>query len=199
MKLLLFSDLHANADAARNLASLAPEADVLLGAGDFGNMRRDVAVCIRDLAEVDRPALVVPGNNESLEELEHACSRWPSARVLHGTGVKLNGVDFFGIGGGIPLTPFGSWSFDFTELEAEAMLRDCPPGAVLISHSPPYGTVDLSARGDHLGSKAIRDAVLRLKPRLVVCGHIHGSAGQTEYLGDTPVINAGPSGVFFEL
>lgn len=199
MKLLLFSDLHADVEAAQNLVDMAPEADVLLGAGDFGNMRRDVSVCIRELAIVERPALVVPGNNESFDELETACRRWPGAKVLHGTGVTIEGVDFFGLGGGIPLTPFGSWSYDFSESEAETLLRECPPGAVLISHSPPFGAVDVNTRGDNLGSKALRDAILRLQPRLVVCGHIHASAGQTEYVGETPVVNAGPGGIFFEI
>jgi len=38
-----------------------------------------------------------------------------------------------------------------------------------------------------------------LSPLLVVCGHIHGSAGQQAMLGTTPVVNAGPAGVEWEL
>jgi Icc-related predicted phosphoesterase len=59
--------------------------------------------------------------------------------------------------------------------------------------------VDQSPQGQHLGSQAIRDAVLRLQPRLVVCGHIHACAGQQTLLGTTPIINAGPRGVEWEL
>jgi len=50
-----------------------------------------------------------------------------------------------------------------------------------------------------LGSTVVRDAILRLQPRLVVCGHIHGSGGQQAMLGATPVVNAGPRGVLFEI
>ena len=35
--------------------------------------------------------------------------------------------------------------------------------------------------------------------QLVVCGHIHGSAGQIKKLGETTVINAGPHGIFWDL
>jgi Icc-related predicted phosphoesterase len=35
MKLLLFSDLHADAGAGRRLLALSHAADVLVGAGDF--------------------------------------------------------------------------------------------------------------------------------------------------------------------
>jgi Icc-related predicted phosphoesterase len=33
----------------------------------------------------------------------------------------------------------------------------------------------------------------------VVCGHIHGSAGQEAMLGSTPVVNAGPAGEIREI
>src|SRR5262249_13196515 len=137
--------------------------------------------------------------NESYEELARACAAWPTAHVLHGSGVTVAGVSFYGIGGGIPVTPFGSWSYDFTEEQETELLAGCPVGGVLISHSPPNGTLDVSARGQTLGSVAVREAVLRQRPALVVCGHIHACAGQQAAIGPTSVINAGPQGVEWEL
>jgi Icc-related predicted phosphoesterase len=80
-------------------------------------------------------------------------------------------VEFFGLGGGIPVTPFGAWSYDFTEEQAAELLSGCPKGGVLVSHSPPKGAVDVDSRGRSLGSVAVRDAVDRLEPVLVVCAH----------------------------
>ena len=199
MKLLLFSDLHTDVAAAARLVRMAQSADVAVGAGDFANMRRGVSRCIDVLKEIKIPTVLVPGNNESYEELVAACVNWENATVLHGKGIELAGVPFFGIGGGIPVTPFGDWSFDFSEKEAECLQRECPEGAVLVSHSPPKGAVDMSSSGQSLGSTAVRDAMIRLKPRLVVCGHIHSSAGKQTIIGETPVINAGPGGLMFEL
>lgn len=199
MRLLLFSDLHGDMDAAARLVELAQGVDVVVGAGDFGNARHGVGDCIPILARITAPAVLVPGNNESFDELAEACREWRTATVLHGTEVAHHGVPFFGVGGGIPLTPFGAWSYDFTEAAGERLLADCPRGAVIVSHSPPIGAVDVSSSGKSLGSTAVRDAVMRTRPRLVVCGHIHASAGRRQYVGATPVVNAGPGGIVFDL
>ncbi len=126
MKLLVFSDLHRDKVAARSLVERSGEADVLIGAGDFAVMRHGIIDVIAILKEVDKPTVLVPGNGESDVELREACAGWPSAHVLHGEGVTLEGVPFYGIGGGIPVTPFGEWSFDLTEDEAVEMLAGCP-------------------------------------------------------------------------
>lgn len=128
MKLLLFSDLHCDVAASQSLVDRAPHFDVLVGAGDFATCRRGIEKTIGVLQAIDKPAVLVPGNAESVEELAAACHNWPTAHVLHGSGVTINGVPFFGLGGGIPVTPFGDWSYDFTEREAAELLADCPPG-----------------------------------------------------------------------
>ena len=199
MKLLLFSDLHGDVDASRQLVARSAGVDVVVGAGDFGVARRGVGRCIEVLRAIIRPAVLVPGNAESFEELTRASRIWPQARVLHGSGVEILGRDFYGLGGGVPVTPFGDWSYDFTEAEARKLLAGCPEGAVLVSHSPPKGVVDVSSAGRHLGSVALRETVESKRPALVVCGHIHDSAGTRESLGESLVINAGPGGVEIEL
>jgi Icc-related predicted phosphoesterase len=161
-------------------------------------MRHGVDDVIRILKEVDKPTVLVPGNGESDVELREACAGWASAHVLHGEGVELEGVPFYGIGGGVPVTPFGEWSFDLTEDEADVMLTGCPNDGVLVSHSPPYGHVDETG-GRHLGSHAVLDVIERTTPRLVVCGHIHECWGKRSTVGETLVLNAGPEGQLLEL
>ena len=199
MKLLLFSDLHCDRTAARQLVERASSVDVIVGAGDFADIRHGINVCIDILKAVAKPAILVPGNNESTEELIGACRSWPSAHVLHGSGVTIDGVDFFGLGGGVPVTPFGDWSHDFTEEQAAELLKGCPIGCVLVSHSPPKGAVDVSSSGQSLGSVAVRKAILNTRPKLVVCGHIHASAGRSARIDRTTVVNAGPDGIEWTL
>lgn len=199
MKLLLFSDLHADVDAACRLLRLAASADVLVGAGDFGNVHADVGLCLDVLRESGKPTVLVPGNNETFEELVAACRGWSQARVLHGTAVVVGGVTFFGLGGGVPVTPFGSWSYDFTEEQAEELLASCPSGCVLVTHSPPKGAADRNGRGASLGSEAVRACAEAKRLALVVCGHIHASGSTVAAIDAVPVVNAGPGGVAWEL
>ena len=198
MKLLLFSDVHTDADAARDLVSMSTGVDVAVGAGDFAVQRRGLGPVIEILSAMECPAVLVPGNGESDEELSDACADWPGAHVLHGSGTTLEGVDFWGLGGGVPVTPFGDWSFDLTEDRAREYLEDCPDGAVLVTHSPPLGHVDTSG-GRHLGSRAVLEAIEGTGPRLVVCGHIHDSWRQESWVGPTRIVNAGPEGMIVEL
>jgi Icc-related predicted phosphoesterase len=199
MNLLLFSDLHCDADRAQALVRRSREVDVVVGAGDLGNVRRGLVQTVAILKAIDKPTVLVAGNNETYDELVEAAKAWPSAIVLHGSGTQLKGVEFFGLGGGVPITPFGDWSFDLSEEDAGKLLEGCPQGGVLVSHSPPRGILDVSSAGKSLGSSAVRQAIERCQPRLVVCGHIHACGGQTAAIGATIVVNAGPGGVEYQL
>lgn len=199
MKLLLFSDIHVDLEAARQIVAKSREVDVVIGAGDFATMSRGLKSCIDVLFQIDRPTVLVPGNNEWPDQLLAACKDWKSVHVLHGRGIQIDGVSFFGLGGGAPVTPFGDWSFDLSEEQAAKLLEACPDGAVLVSHSPPKGVLDRSSSGQSLGSTAVRDAIIQKNPRLVVSGHIHASAGKSATLNATTVVNAGPAGMIWEL
>jgi uncharacterized protein len=197
MKLLAFSDLHRNRDHAERLVKRSGAADVVVGAGDYATMRTGLESTIETLSAIAVPAVLVPGNAESDTELWQACASWTNAHVLHGQALQLEGARFFGLGGGVPPTPF-PWSFDLNEDEAAAKLESCPEGAVLVVHSPPKGYLD-EVHGRHLGSRSILEAIERKCPALVLCGHIHQCWGGEAVIGTTPVVNVGPEGRFFDI
>ncbi len=199
MKLLVFSDIHADLRAASNLVKRSADVDVVVGAGDYGMPRQELEEMISALMKIEKPTVLVSGNCENTDDLKSACREWQNAHVLHGEQVTIDGMSFYGIGGGIPITPFGSWSYDFSENEASQLLKDCPSGGVLISHSPPKGILDISSDGRSLGSTAIKETITIKDPLLVICGHIHASAGQIERFGETTIINAGPQGIIWNL
>jgi Icc-related predicted phosphoesterase len=193
VKLLAFSDLHRDVEQARQLASDAAEVDLVLAAGDFASIHRGLDETLAPLREIDTPTLLVPGNNETEAALREACFGWEAAMVLHGEGTEIDGTAFWGLGAGVPITPW-DWSFDLDEDRAAEMLAGCPEGAVLVLHSPPKGHVDKG-----LGSEAILRAIERVRPPVAVCGHIHECWGQESVIGSSRVLNLGPAGTVLDL
>lgn len=198
MRILAFSDLHRDLDAAASLVERSGDYDVVIAAGDFANQHAGLEEAIDALKAIATPTILVPGNNETDDALRAACEGWDAATVLHGEATEVAGVEFFGLGAGIPTTPW-DWSFDLTDGEAERQLRACPEGAVLVVHSPPQGHCDKSSAEDHLGSHAILDAIALKQPPLAVCGHIHEAWGDRSQIGPTEIANLGPQGAEFEI
>ncbi len=81
--------------------------------------------------------------------------------------------------------------------------------AVYVAHSPPFGTrLDVTGRGESVGSKALRAFIETRQPYLTLHGHIHESPRMTGHyldrLGETLCVNPGQPGdelhaVVFEL
>lgn len=191
MRLLAFSDVHCDLGAVEALVEEAKDADVVAGVGDFASVHEGLERTLAPLWEIEAPVLLVPGNNETEDALRAACEGWDGVTVLHGEGTEVDGVPFFGLGAGVPTTPW-DWSFDLTDEQAEEMLAGMPEGAVLLSHSPPKGHVDKG-----LGSEAVARAGERA--RAVLCGHIHEQWGGESRIGDALVRNLGPDGYVLDL
>src|SRR4051812_3002518 len=154
---------------------MSTEADVVIGAGDFASMHEGLEETISALSGIETPTVLVPGNNETVDALRAAAAGWSAATVLHGEGTTIAGVDFFGLGAGIPVTPW-DWSFDLDDEAATEMLSPSPENAALAPPPPPKDHCD-SAGGGNFGSPALPRGIEDKRPRLAVCGHIHESWG----------------------
>lgn len=197
MKILAFSDLHLARSRAADLVAASAEADLVIGAGDFCNMRQGLDEAMALLTGLQAPMVAVPGNAESVDELRAAAGA--GVTVLHGEGCEIGGLRLFGLGYGVPRTPFGAWSCDLSEAFAADLLAGCDTADILITHSPPKGVADRTSAGQSVGSTAIRAAIERIRPRLAFCGHIHDSWGQEGRIGATRVVNLGPRVNWFEV
>jgi Icc-related predicted phosphoesterase len=198
VRILAFSDLHRNLEQAAQLVEMSADADVVIGAGDFASIHKGLEETIDALAPIAAPTLLVPGNNETEDALREAAAGWSAATVLHGDGTEIDGVEFYGLGAGIPVTPW-DWSFDLDDEAAAEKLSACPEGAVLVLHSPPQGHCDTNGSGEHFGSEALLRAIEEKRPRVAVCGHIHESWGCESRVGETPLRNLGPKGTWLEV
>ena len=197
MRILAFSDLHRDLEQAARLTEMSADADVVIGAGDFASIHEGLGETIDALSGIEAPTILVPGNNERLDDLREAAAGWDAATILHGDSAVIDGQTFFGLGAGIPTTPW-SWSYDMDEDEAAEALTGLSGEDFLVLHSPPKNHCD-SAGDLHLGSPAIAAAIERVQPKMAVCGHIHESWQQRSKIGETEVINLGPSGTWLEI
>ncbi len=197
MKILAFSDLHLVPTLAADLVAASPDADLVIGAGDFCNMRQGLPRAMEMLAGIAAPMVLVPGNAESAEELR-GCAL-PSMTVLHGKGTEIEGLRIFGLGGAVPETPFGDWSFDLSERAAARELAQAGLIDILVTHAPPKGAGDETSAGRSIGSDSIRAAIETLQPKLAVYGHVHDCWGYRGQIGATQCANLGPTPNWFEV
>lgn len=196
MKLLAFSDLHCDLDAASRLVTAGRQADLVIGAGDFAQNHAGLAETMTALSALDDLALYTPGNNETEEALRAATK----ARVLHCEAVEFQGLTFGFLGCAVPPLPDMPWrSFDMTEDQAAIAMAGMGAVDVLVTHSPPKGACDDHSQAGSLGSEAVRGYVEVMQPQLVLCGHIHDCWGQEARVGKTLVRNLGPTANWFEL
>ena len=157
VKLLAFSDLHRDLGQARRAGR-----DV--GRRRRRDRRRRLRLGPRGAGGDDRrrwrrsrrrpsssPATTRP--TSALREAPRPS--WGAATVLHGEGTTIDGVEFFGLGAGIPVTPW-DWSFDLDDEAATGDARALPRGR---RPRPPLAaaraTATPTADGDHFGSPAL--------------------------------------------
>lgn len=86
---------------------------------------------------------------------------------------------------------FMKWAFMKEEQDLwDKHFNRIPEGIdILVTHDPPYGYGDASPdwetkKIDHYGSVAMLKTVLRVKPKVVICGHIHDAYGTYTLTGN---------------
>jgi len=188
-KFLACSDLHGSDKAIDMIVRLerSGQFSAVIVCGDITTYGSPPYV--RKLLEsVGTKLLAVPGNcdtPETLAALEKAgCS-------VHGRSETVDGITFFGFGGGLP-SP-SSMPFEGDEDEMVSGLRKAATErGVMITHTPPYGMNDLDHTGKQTGSAGVLGVVREFRPRAVLSGHIHEARG-TAREGDTLFVNPGPA------
>jgi hypothetical protein len=195
MKIVSISDVHM---ATRNLARMSEvwhECDLAIIAGDLTNFGgvEDARKVLDDVRVCCKNVLAVPGNLDKREMFPYFERE---GIALHGRGMVIDGVGFFGCGGS-NITPFKTPS-EFTEDEIYAALargyeavRDVRP-LIMVCHTPPLETkCDRIVSGKAVGSPAARRFIEEHQPEVCISGHIHESAA-VDSIGATKVLNAGP-------
>ena len=193
MRLLFITDVHGRSVRLRNL----PAAEVCLVGGDlthFGEVA-EVRALLAVLTDRFPAVLGVPGNCDPAESVGAFAD---AGANLHLARHELGGVVFWGLGG-CPRTPFDTpneWSEEAVAAGVKnvAAVTSAPAAAPceLVAHAPPAGSgAARLVSGVDVGSRAVAELARRVRPSLILCGHLHEARGVHAWEG-VPVINPGP-------
>lgn len=186
MRLVVLSDTHGFHRGMGQFGNApVPEGDVLVHCGDFS---RDFGSWV----DVERFAswmemlphahkILCPGNHdygifESPTKAD-ALFRDNGVHMLGQKAVEIDGVAFDG-GPWMPISGWEPrWGFEMEEDEREREWARIEKVDVLVTHSPPMGVLDRTAKGHHIGCPVLRRRVFELKPTYHLFGHVHEGRG----------------------
>jgi Icc-related predicted phosphoesterase len=121
------------------------------------------------LGQARRPIIIVPGN--------HDLSEWRSGRRIrnvHNRRYRYKGFNFVG---------YRSTRLEVTEKEEENQLllvgSLLEANTILVTHAPPFGVLDNTHNGRHIGSRPLSRLSTRPEVALHLFGHVHASFGHT--------------------
>jgi len=197
MKFLAFVDLHENAKYLKELVSRAKEDDIefVVCAGDLSNFGRGLTRALKEFNALGKKLYLIPGNHEDNLDLDRVVKEYPNCFNFHKKTFRLGGYLFLGYGG----DGFAAQDPEFRKIAREWYGRHKGEKIVLVTHGPPFSTAIDILPGGHSGNKDYRSFIERVEPKLVICGHLHETAGTVDKIGKTKVINPGWEGMVIEL
>lgn len=176
MKVCCLSDLHGYLPEV-------PDCDLLLLGGDYCGDHRDeyfyslaFSDWLQDLKNKGVTVIGVAGNHDFIFEKNRKFAESLPWIYLQDSGTSFNGLNVYGS----PHQPrYFDWAFNLDEPELAVKWDLIPDNTdILLLHGPPHGISDFSPYGqEHTGSPSLLNRILEIKPKLVVCGHIHSGNG----------------------
>lgn len=161
MRILACADLHGRPERIARVRTLVTEhaPAVLLLPGDLTHAGTgQEALALLHTLRI--PVLAVAGN---MDDAGAVTAMRRHGALLEGPARVIEGVSFGGPDAELPCD-------------------------VLVVHEPPLGVLDAVRSGNRIGSGAVREQMVALRPRVLTCGHVHESPG-IERVGDTLVVN----------
>lgn len=198
MKICCISDTH---QLTYGLERRLPAADVLVFGGDLCNGGRDLLEAqnfnhfLLSVEDRYKKIICIAGNHDFIFERQKQSAKAllvaNSEKIIYleDEEVVIDGIKFYGS----PWQPeFCNWAFNVPRGEKLARIWENIPldTDVLITHGPPYGTLDFTEYDQiNVGCEMLAERLKHVKPKLHVFGHIHEAYG-VEKKENTLYVNA---------
>jgi hypothetical protein len=204
LKILAASDIHGDVSLIKKLADQAEKenVDLVVLCGDLTMHEMSTDNIIGPFAAKHKKVLLIPGNHETVATADFLADVYePFARNIHGYSVRYKDVGIFGAGGATNVGP----TPPIDEGEMYDLLKKgfdkikYLKKRIMVTHIHPTDTKMEKLSRFVPGSDAVRRAVEKFKPDILLCGHVHEAEGLEEKIGGTRVINVGRKGKIIRL
>lgn len=191
MRITAISDTHN-----RHAEIIIEPTDILLHAGDFsgqGSIAETKSFLEWFSKQPAKHKIFISGNHDWLDYenpslFKEMLKEYPDVIYLKDEMAEVEGLKIWGR----PWTPeFCGWAFmaDRGSPLMYSTLSVVPTGMdILLTHGPAYKILDLVG-SQHVGCEDLLNELDRIKPKIMVCGHLHSSHG-IKTVNGTKHINA---------
>ncbi len=197
MKFLAFTDVHGQKNYVEALMERASQDDIefLLCSGDFTNFGQGMRYVLKEFSRLGKTIYVIPGNHEEGRNYPQVLHEFPLWVDVHHKAVELGNYVLLGYGGG----GFAVNDAEFRKIARKWYGLYKNRKTIFVSHGPAFGTKLDRLESGHVGNRDYRKFIERIKPRLVISGHLHETFGGVDVINGIKFANPGDGGMVIEL
>ena len=197
-KILAIGDIHGDTGLVKKLVERVKKenVDLVILAGDMTIAEQSIENIVGPFIKAKKQVLLIPGNHESAATIDFL-SKVYGAKNIHGYGLRIGDVGIFGAGtADIGINSIGDSGISELLRKAHEEVKDAKR-KVMVTHMHPSGSK--AEMFGFPGSRAIRRAVDKFKPEILINAHVHEAGGTEEKIGKTRVINVSRKEKIFEI
>jgi len=197
-KILAIGDIHNDIGLVKRLAEKArkEKVDLVILAGDLTMEEQSTENLIGPFVKAKKQVFLIPGNHESPTTIDFLAQAY-NIKNIHGYGFVKNGIGIFGAGtANTGIHQIGDKNI-FKLLEKGNKEIKNAKKKIMVTHMHPLGSK--TEMFGFKGSKAVRNAIEKFHPDILIHSHIHEAGGIEEKIGKTWVINVGRKEKIFEI
>ena len=197
-KILAVGDIHRDLGLVKRLAEKTKKEkiDLVILAGDLTMGEQSTENLIGPFVKAKKQVFLIPGNHESSATIDFLAQKY-NVKNIHGYGFVENGIGIFGAGtANTGIHQIGDKNI-FRLLEKGNKEIKNAKKKIMVTHIHPLGSK--TEIFGFKGSKAVRDAVEKFHPDILINSHLHEAGGVEEKIGKTWVINVSRKEKIFEI